>query len=261
MEEDMPESLSGMDGKTLINSYDKGPKNIPWCRNEILDLLDIWGAARFQSRLKESHRNLDIFNDIADEMKKRNHARTGEECKSKTKHMRFEYRKVFNYNKMSGRDPISCPYFKELDDILHGDASIVVNRLSRSINLARGNQAVASNCYGQGGRRRKGFGKSAPSNVPMVPPACNASMESSARAILDESEIGNCSISNTRQENSPQDPAVDENDSSFNSLEQEIENSDGREDNPQDDRFTVVNMSPNTCLQRIRNRSRRAVRG
>ncbi|XP_042308934.1 zinc finger and SCAN domain-containing protein 29-like isoform X2 [Sceloporus undulatus] len=122
----------------------KQGRGIAWGNSEILDLLSIWGEARFQTRLSESHRNLHVFKDVASEMAKRGHSRTSEECRTKTKNMRAEYRRVINYNKLSGKAPVTCPYFKELDNILHGDASVVPNRLSRSFDFGREGQEAAS---------------------------------------------------------------------------------------------------------------------
>ncbi|XP_042308907.1 zinc finger and SCAN domain-containing protein 29-like isoform X2 [Sceloporus undulatus] len=123
----------------------KQGRGFAWEHAEILDLLSIWGETRFQSRLSESHRNLHVFKDVASEMAKRGHSRTAEECRSKTKNLRGEYRRVVNHNKHSGRAPVTCPYFKELDNILHGDASVIPNRLSRSLEFGREEQEAGSN--------------------------------------------------------------------------------------------------------------------
>ena len=45
------------------------------------------------------------------------------ECCNKTKTMRKEYRQVVTHNARSGAGASTCPYYKELDGILHGDAT------------------------------------------------------------------------------------------------------------------------------------------
>lgn len=46
----------------------KGPS---WRCAEILDLLGIWGKQKVQAALIESHRNMDIFREVAEKMKER----------------------------------------------------------------------------------------------------------------------------------------------------------------------------------------------
>ncbi|XP_042308964.1 uncharacterized protein LOC121922985 isoform X2 [Sceloporus undulatus] len=122
----------------------KQGRGIAWEHSEILDLLSIWGETEFQTRLSENHRNLHVFKDVASEMAKRGHSRTAEECRNKTKSMRGEYRRVVNYNKRSGRAPVTCPYFKKLDGILRGVASVLPSRLSRSFDLGKEGQEAGS---------------------------------------------------------------------------------------------------------------------
>ncbi|XP_042303400.1 uncharacterized protein LOC121920334 [Sceloporus undulatus] len=108
-----------------------------WSANEVLALLEIWKEQKLQNKLKKNYRNLDIFKDVADEMAKKNHVRSAEECRSKSKKMRFEYRKVVKHNQRSGSNPITCPFYRELEEIFHGDVSITPHRLSRSLDFER----------------------------------------------------------------------------------------------------------------------------
>ncbi|XP_054832460.1 uncharacterized protein LOC129327728 [Eublepharis macularius] len=57
------------------------------------------------------------------------------ECRSKTKTMRLDYKKVVAHNSTSGNAPITCPFFRELDSILWGDASVKPKRVARSLDV------------------------------------------------------------------------------------------------------------------------------
>ncbi|XP_054839890.1 myb/SANT-like DNA-binding domain-containing protein 7 [Eublepharis macularius] len=112
-----------------------GVRGSSWREKEILDLLSCWGEEKIQEALKSSHRNFDCFMRVAEQMALRGHKRSALECRSKTKTMRLEYKKVITHNGRSGNAPITCPYFRELDSILRGDASVRPKRLSRSMVL------------------------------------------------------------------------------------------------------------------------------
>ncbi|XP_054857572.1 zinc finger and SCAN domain-containing protein 20-like [Eublepharis macularius] len=115
------------------NSYVK--RGISWRHREILDLLHFWGEKKIQEALRNTHRNLDYFERISEQMATRGHRRSALECRSKTKTMRLEYKKVVAHNSRSGNAPITCPYYKELESILRGDANVKPKRLARSTVL------------------------------------------------------------------------------------------------------------------------------
>ncbi|XP_054835387.1 zinc finger and SCAN domain-containing protein 29-like isoform X2 [Eublepharis macularius] len=112
-----------------------GKRGISWRHREILDLLHFWGEEKIQEALKSTHRNLDYFQRISEQMAARGHRRSALECRSKTKTMRLEYKKVVAHNARSGNAPITCPYYRELESILRGDASVHPKRLARSMVL------------------------------------------------------------------------------------------------------------------------------
>lgn len=92
-----------------------------WSYAEVIDLLDIWGEQRIQQVLQSSHRNMDTFQVIANEMAKRGHERTAQECRTKTKTMRRDYKKV-KENSSCGKGRATCPFYDQLERIL--DSSV-----------------------------------------------------------------------------------------------------------------------------------------
>ncbi|XP_053146255.1 uncharacterized protein LOC128342651 [Hemicordylus capensis] len=88
-----------------------------WSYAEVIDLLDIWGEQRIQQVLQSSHRNMDTFQVIANEMAKRGHERTAQECRTKTKTMRRDYKRV-KENNSAGKGRLTCPFYDQLERIL-----------------------------------------------------------------------------------------------------------------------------------------------
>ncbi|XP_044308913.1 uncharacterized protein LOC123035101 isoform X2 [Varanus komodoensis] len=93
-----------------------------WSYAEVVDLLDIWGEQRIQQVLQSSHRNMDTFQVIANEMGKRGHERTAQECRTKTKTMRRDYKKVKESHSIGKRN-VTCPFYDQLDRILDSGMS------------------------------------------------------------------------------------------------------------------------------------------
>ncbi|XP_060094421.1 zinc finger and SCAN domain-containing protein 29-like [Heteronotia binoei] len=69
----------------------------------------------------------------------RGHGRTAVECRTKMKSLRSEYRKVVAASAKSGSDRKTCPYFDELDKILHGDVDIRPCRVTQTTKRRRPN--------------------------------------------------------------------------------------------------------------------------
>uniref|UniRef100_A0ABM5FIE9 Uncharacterized protein isoform X3 n=1 Tax=Pogona vitticeps TaxID=103695 RepID=A0ABM5FIE9_9SAUR len=76
-------------------------------------------------------------------MTTRGHHRTAVECRSKTKVMRLEYKRVIGHNSRAGSNKVTCPFYKQLHRILRGDASVRPKRVSRSLNFKQGPQQEA----------------------------------------------------------------------------------------------------------------------
>ncbi|XP_015261962.1 PREDICTED: uncharacterized protein LOC107106343 [Gekko japonicus] len=96
-----------------------------WSYAEVADLLDVWGEQRIQRVLQSSHRNMDTFQVIANEMAKRGHERTAQECRTKTKTMRRDYKKA-KENSGTGRGRAACPFYDQLEQILDSSAQASV---------------------------------------------------------------------------------------------------------------------------------------
>uniref|UniRef100_A0ACB8E898 Uncharacterized protein n=1 Tax=Sphaerodactylus townsendi TaxID=933632 RepID=A0ACB8E898_9SAUR len=68
-------------------------------------------------------------------MTARGHRRTAIECRTKTKAMRYEFKRVQQHNRGTGNERATCPYFDELQRILRVDVSVQHGRVARSYTL------------------------------------------------------------------------------------------------------------------------------
>ncbi|XP_042299806.1 uncharacterized protein LOC121917750 isoform X2 [Sceloporus undulatus] len=101
----------------------KHGRGIFWEHAQILDLLSIWGEEEIQRQLSSNHRNLAVYEKIADQLAERGHSRTAQECRNKCKSLKQNYNAVCKQNGQSGNGRQTCPYFYEMDQIFHGTIS------------------------------------------------------------------------------------------------------------------------------------------
>ncbi|XP_048345405.1 zinc finger and SCAN domain-containing protein 29-like isoform X2 [Sphaerodactylus townsendi] len=118
----------------MANSGKPVGRGVVWREREILDLLSIWGEEAVQEALANKNRNIEIYDYVAKQMAALGHRRSAVECRTKTKAMRYNYKRVLAHN-MSGNVRASCPFYGELDRILGGVACIRSPRVAKSLNL------------------------------------------------------------------------------------------------------------------------------
>ena len=95
-----------------------------WTDEEIKALISIWGDSKVQQELDGAVRNKSIFVKVQNELEKQGYKRSWQQCRSKIKNLKTQYRKVKDHNGGTGRGRTTCKFFKELDQILgHRPAS------------------------------------------------------------------------------------------------------------------------------------------
>ncbi|XP_061475308.1 myb/SANT-like DNA-binding domain-containing protein 7 isoform X2 [Rhineura floridana] len=124
-----------MTGKSSAGTSSRKGRGVSWRLQETLDLLDIWGEQKIQDQLRSSHQNIDFFEYIAQKMTTRRHRRTALECRSKTKVMRLEYKRVIDHNSRAGNSKVTCPFYEQLHRILQGNASMKPGRVGRTLSF------------------------------------------------------------------------------------------------------------------------------
>uniref|UniRef100_A0A3P9INA1 Myb/SANT-like DNA-binding domain-containing protein n=1 Tax=Oryzias latipes TaxID=8090 RepID=A0A3P9INA1_ORYLA len=103
---------------------DAASENSQWKGSEVTDLINIWGDRSIQAKLEGPYRNKAVFEEIATEMNERGYRRSRLQCQRKIKSLRAKYKEVKDWNKQSGRQRITCPFYEELDCILGDKPSV-----------------------------------------------------------------------------------------------------------------------------------------
>ncbi|XP_077171456.1 uncharacterized protein LOC143826504 [Paroedura picta] len=127
-----------MDSGSQSSSVQATGRGPTWRDAEIRDLMAIFTEEKIQDVFRSSHRNREVFEQVAIRMRALGHHRTGLECRSKTKTMRAEYMRAVNHNKGSGNAKVTCPYFKEQRALYgEGDGDGWPKRVGRSLKVIR----------------------------------------------------------------------------------------------------------------------------
>lgn len=123
-------------------SRNVGARGLMWRPYEVDQLVNLWGEQRVQDALRNHRRNIDIFESCfwkhlkGDERERvRGFNRPAQECYSKGKTIRLNYKHILSNMKWSGAGHLTCPYFESLHSILGGDASVTLRRVGQSLEI------------------------------------------------------------------------------------------------------------------------------
>ncbi|XP_077164509.1 uncharacterized protein LOC143822800 [Paroedura picta] len=131
-------SESTMESSSQASSVPATGCGPTWRDAEIRDLIAIFSEEKIQDAFQSSHRNREVFEQVAIKMRALGHNRTGLECRSKTKTMRAEYMRAVNHNKGSGNEKVTCPYFEEQRQLYgDGEGAGRPKRVGRSLKVVR----------------------------------------------------------------------------------------------------------------------------
>ena len=89
-----------------------------WSDEETLKLIDIWSEDSIQAMLEGARQNKDVFLKISREMEMAGFKKTADQCSSKIKKLRFEYRKIKDKNGKTGRGRNDWKFFEAMDQVL-----------------------------------------------------------------------------------------------------------------------------------------------
>ncbi|XP_054828121.1 myb/SANT-like DNA-binding domain-containing protein 7 [Eublepharis macularius] len=245
-----------------------GGRGVSWREKETLDLLEFWGEEKVQEALTNCHRNIDVFDRIAEQMVSRGHARTALECRTKTKALRQEYKRVVAHNGRSGNAPATCPFYAQLARIFRGDASIRPQRVVRSLQLqSAGHEKNMNPNPSLNGNNAIWEGSEELFTHPMVTlnlQEVHTAMPSDSGSPTETDTSTDDGSLNSGQA-CEEDPTTDDQDMTQiedfpEVLGQELEDAQGVRENPQEEErpmATTAQLSPATRLEKARTRTRR----
>ncbi|XP_074860526.1 uncharacterized protein LOC142018532 [Carettochelys insculpta] len=98
------------------SKWQRGPS---WTEAELRDLLGLWSEEEVLQVMGSKRRNAEAFARLADGLAARGHpARTPDHVRSKVKELRQGYSRAQDAASRSGAAPVTCPFYRELRDIL-----------------------------------------------------------------------------------------------------------------------------------------------
>ncbi|XP_074545456.1 uncharacterized protein LOC141804743 [Halichoeres trimaculatus] len=94
-----------------------GRLNVPWTTAEVQTFLGIIGEEAVQRELDGAVRNEKVFRLVSERMAVEGYTRTPDQCRSKCKKLRAEYRKIKDHNSRSGVQRKNWRWFDLMDAI------------------------------------------------------------------------------------------------------------------------------------------------
>lgn len=89
-----------------------------WTDAATKGLLAIWGEHNIQKQLDKVKRNKHIYQKVSEKLAQNGHHFSAKQCRTKVKSMQQSYKKIKDHNRTSGQDAKTCPWYKELNEIL-----------------------------------------------------------------------------------------------------------------------------------------------
>ena len=114
----------------------KGMAN--WTDAKVLRLIELWGEEGIQEQLEGAKWNKHVFEKLAKELQKMSSNKTADQCRTKMKKLKSEYRKIVDKHSQTGQGRTNWKYFDAMDVILgHRPTtrpSVVVDTLATAID-------------------------------------------------------------------------------------------------------------------------------
>ena len=76
---------------------------VGWTNAEVFKLIEVWSEEGIQEQLEGSKRNKRIYEKLSSKLRKDGYNKTGEQCHSKVKKLRQDYKKIKDNNGLTGR--------------------------------------------------------------------------------------------------------------------------------------------------------------
>ncbi|XP_074837276.1 uncharacterized protein LOC142003851 [Carettochelys insculpta] len=102
-----------------------------WPADHVMVLISYWAEAAAVHDLGSHGRNRIVYDGISQRLSKLGIYRTGDQCREKMKALKVAYRKA-KENNASGRPPMRCPFYEEMDQIMQRCVSTRASLLAES---------------------------------------------------------------------------------------------------------------------------------
>ena len=89
-----------------------------WSDDETRKLIELWGENAIWEQLEGSKRNKHIYGKLSDLLVKEGVTKSGEQCRTKVKKLRQDYKKIKDKHNLTGRGRTSWKFYEPLNEIL-----------------------------------------------------------------------------------------------------------------------------------------------
>jgi len=89
-----------------------------WTDAEVFRLIQVWSEEGIQEQLEGAKRNKHIYDQLAEELIVYGIEKTGEQCRTKVKKLRQEYKKLADKHKETGQGRTKWKFFDKLNEFL-----------------------------------------------------------------------------------------------------------------------------------------------
>uniref|UniRef100_A0A8C6X1V3 SCAN box domain-containing protein n=1 Tax=Naja naja TaxID=35670 RepID=A0A8C6X1V3_NAJNA len=110
------------------------PRAPIWSETETRDFLALWGELLILRWIENRPPNSDIYEDLSAQMIARGHERNASQCRNRARDLKRSYRRAKDAQICAGAEPVSCRYFRELDQMFGGEMDRATNRSLASMD-------------------------------------------------------------------------------------------------------------------------------
>ncbi|XP_026538795.1 uncharacterized protein LOC113422212 [Notechis scutatus] len=110
------------------------PRAPIWSEKETRDFLALWGELLILRWIENRPPNSDIYEDLSAQMIARGHERNASQCRNRARDLKRSYRRAKDAQICAGAEPVSCRYFRELDQMFGGEMDRATNRSLASMD-------------------------------------------------------------------------------------------------------------------------------
>ncbi|KAM6895684.1 uncharacterized protein FYW49_019554 [Xenentodon cancila] len=111
-------------------------KKVPWSDKETIILLEIWGDPQVQQCLRRYPHNGHIFTEISEKLGAHGYSRTTEQCHTRIKRLKANYRQCKENMSSSGIDRVDFKFYDLLEQILEKQPSTSSTIITDSIEIS-----------------------------------------------------------------------------------------------------------------------------
>ncbi|XP_068163009.1 uncharacterized protein zgc:113263 isoform X2 [Antennarius striatus] len=111
-------------------------KKVPWSDKETIILLEIWGDPQVQQSIRRYPHNGHIFNDISEKLAANGYSRSPEQCHTRIKRLKSNYRQCQENMSSSGTHRVDFKFYELLEQILDKQPSTSSAVITDSIEIS-----------------------------------------------------------------------------------------------------------------------------